>query len=140
MPEYLSPGVYVEEVDAGPKPIEGVSTSTTGAVGITMRGPTSGKPVLVTSFADFTRQFGGFVAEPDDASLVNKWALDAGEGGRWGYFPLSARVWTARSPTTPPRPMTPSHSKPSSACRPARKSKSSRAGALSRTPPIRRAM
>src|ERR1017187_1188910 len=91
MPEYLSPGVYVEEVDAGPKPIEGVSTSTTGAVGITMRGPTSGKPVLVTSFADFTRQFGGFVAEPDDASLVNKWALDAGEGGRWWYFPLSVK-------------------------------------------------
>ncbi len=27
MPQYLSPGVYVEEVDAGPKPIEGVSTS-----------------------------------------------------------------------------------------------------------------
>ena len=25
MPEYLSPGVYVEEIDAGPKPIEGVS-------------------------------------------------------------------------------------------------------------------
>ena len=31
MPEYLHPGVYVEEVDAGPKPIEGVSTSTAGA-------------------------------------------------------------------------------------------------------------
>ncbi len=48
MPEYLSPGVYVEEVDSGPQPIEGVSTSTTGFVGMTMRGPTSGPPVLVT--------------------------------------------------------------------------------------------
>ena len=28
MPEYLSPGVYVEEVDRGPKPIEGVGTTT----------------------------------------------------------------------------------------------------------------
>ena len=28
MPEYLSPGVYVEEVDTGNKPIEGVATST----------------------------------------------------------------------------------------------------------------
>lgn len=91
MPEYFSPGVYVEEVDAGPKPIEGVSTSIAGAVGVTLRGPTTGKPVLVTSFADFTRQFGGFVPEPDEASLVNKWALDAAEGGRWWYFPLSVK-------------------------------------------------
>jgi phage tail sheath protein FI len=91
MAEYLSPGVYVEEVDAGPKPIEGVSTSTTGAVGVTMRGPTSGKPILVTSFADFRRAFGGFIPEPDDASLVNKWVLDPNEGGQWWQFPLSVK-------------------------------------------------
>jgi phage tail sheath protein FI len=53
--EYLSPGVYVEEIDAGPKPIEGVSTSTAGAAGIHAFRPTSGKPELVTSFADFVR-------------------------------------------------------------------------------------
>ena len=40
MAEYLSPGVYIEEVETGPKPIEGVSTSTTGFVGVTVRGPT----------------------------------------------------------------------------------------------------
>jgi phage tail sheath protein FI len=91
MPEYLSPGVYVEEIDAGPKPIEGVSTSTAGAVGITSRGPTTGKPELVTSFTEFTRIFGGLVSEPADASLVNKWALDSKEGGRWWYFPLSVK-------------------------------------------------
>ena len=34
MPEYLSPGVYVEEIDTGSKPIEGVSTSTCGVVGV----------------------------------------------------------------------------------------------------------
>ena len=62
MPEYLSPGVYVEEVDAGPQPIEGVSTSITGAVGVTVFGPTSGKPILVTSFAEFMQNFGGFLA------------------------------------------------------------------------------
>jgi phage tail sheath protein FI len=60
MPEYLSPGVYVEEVDTGSKPIEGVSTSTTGMVGMTERGPSTGLPVLVTSFADFRRKFGGY--------------------------------------------------------------------------------
>ena len=60
MPEYLSPGVYVEEVDTGSKPIEGVSTSTTGMVGMTKRGPSTGLPVLVTSFADFRRKFGSY--------------------------------------------------------------------------------
>ncbi len=60
MPEYLSPGVYVEEVDTGAKPIEGVSTSTAGMVGMTKRGPIDGLPVLVTSFRDFRRKFGGY--------------------------------------------------------------------------------
>jgi phage tail sheath protein FI len=60
MPEYLSPGVYVEEQPAL-EPIEGVSTSTTGFVGMTVRGPSSGPPTLVTSFPDFTRKFGGFI-------------------------------------------------------------------------------
>lgn len=64
MPQYLAPGVYVEEVDAGPVPIQGVSTSITGAVGVTVQGPTSGKPVLVTSFAEFQKTFGGFVPAP----------------------------------------------------------------------------
>ena len=60
MPEYLAPGVYVEEVPSGNKPIEGVSTSTAGMVGVTARGPVN-DPMLVTSFADFTRKFGGYL-------------------------------------------------------------------------------
>ena len=90
MPEYLSPGVYVEEIDAGPKPIEGVSTSTAGTVGVTSKGPSTGKPELVTSFAEFTRKFGGFLAEPVPA-LFNQWALNATEGGRWWQFALSVK-------------------------------------------------
>ncbi len=35
MAEYLSPGVYIEEFEMGAKPIEGVSTSTVGFVGVT---------------------------------------------------------------------------------------------------------
>lgn len=62
MPEYLSPGVYIEEI-SGLEPIEGVSTSTTGFVGMTVRGPTSGPPTLVTSFPEFTRVFGDFIAD-----------------------------------------------------------------------------
>lgn len=59
MPEYLSPGVYIEEVPAGPVPIEGVSTSTAGMVGLTERGPVA--PRLVTSWIEYERWFGGHV-------------------------------------------------------------------------------
>ena len=60
MPEYLSPGVYIEEV-SGPEPIEGVSTSITGFVGVTQRGPfDTNPPVLVTSFPEFAQIFGGY--------------------------------------------------------------------------------
>jgi phage tail sheath protein FI len=58
MPDYLAPGVYVEEYDSTPS-IEGVSTSIAGFVGATQRGPVGGLPVLVTSLLDFQRQFGG---------------------------------------------------------------------------------
>jgi phage tail sheath protein FI len=61
MPEYLYPGVYVEEIDTGNKPIEGVSTSTVGFLGIAERGPTS--PTLITSFGDYQRAFGRYVKD-----------------------------------------------------------------------------
>ncbi|MTV50352.1 phage tail sheath family protein [Heliobacillus mobilis] len=63
MPEYLSPGVYVEEFDSGAQPLEGVSTSTAGFIGVAQRGPAEGLPQLVTSFADFQRQYGGYLSE-----------------------------------------------------------------------------
>jgi Bacteriophage tail sheath protein len=58
MPEYLSPGVYVEEIPSGSKPIEGVSTSTAGFLGVAERGPEA--PVLVTSWLEYQRWFGGY--------------------------------------------------------------------------------
>jgi phage tail sheath protein FI len=91
MPEYLSPGVYVEERDAGPVPIEGVSTSTCGAVGFTLRGPSVGKPQLVTSYTEFVRTFGGEFPEPAQ-SIVNKWGdITNLEGGKFWQFPLSVK-------------------------------------------------
>lgn len=60
MPEYLAPGVYVEEANTGNKPIEGVSTSTTGLVGVTERGPAN-VPILVTSHGEYRRWFGGYL-------------------------------------------------------------------------------
>jgi phage tail sheath protein FI len=88
MPEYLSPGVYVEEVDAGPKPIEGVSTSTAGAVGVTSRGPDTGKPLLVTSFAEYMRTFGGPIVV--DEVVKATWSGDPEKGEFW-TFPLAVK-------------------------------------------------
>jgi phage tail sheath protein FI len=66
MPEYLSPGVYVEEIDAGPQPIAAVATSTAGVVGVTRRGPD--QPTLITSYGDFVRNYGGPIPLPDETT------------------------------------------------------------------------
>ena len=71
MPEYLAPGVYVEETSFRAKSIEGVGTSTTAFVGPTRKGPfrldddTPEMPELLTSYGDFERIYGGF----DDLAL-----------------------------------------------------------------------
>lgn len=91
MPEYLSPGVYVEEIDAGPRPIASVATSIAGMVGVTARGPVSGKPVLVTSYLDYRQTFGGAVPEPPPG-IRDAWQNQGNpEGGRWWLFPLAVR-------------------------------------------------
>ncbi len=63
MAEYLSPGTYIEEFDSSSNPMEGVSTSVAGFIGVAQRGMTSGLPQLVTSFADFTRKYGSYLSE-----------------------------------------------------------------------------
>jgi uncharacterized protein len=59
MPEYLAPGVYVEETSFRSKSIEGVGTSTAAFVGMASRGPTGIAPPLLTSFSDYERLYGG---------------------------------------------------------------------------------
>jgi uncharacterized protein len=66
MPEYLAPGVFVEEVSFRSKSIEGVPTSTTGFAGLThygpvqyQGGPRATEPRLVTSYVEFERIYGG---------------------------------------------------------------------------------
>lgn len=58
MPEYLAPGVYIEEFEIGARPIEGVSTSTAGFLGQAERGQTV--PRLITSFPEYQRVFGSY--------------------------------------------------------------------------------
>jgi len=82
MPQYLAPGVYVEEVP-GPRTIQGVSTSTAAFIGPTRFGPTSGRPELLTSYADFVRIYGDAVdlAFTDQGRFPNYLAL-----GVKGFF------------------------------------------------------
>ena len=58
MPEYLAPGVYVEEVSFRSKSIEGVSTTTTGFIGPARYGPLDLEPDIITSLGEFKRVYG----------------------------------------------------------------------------------
>jgi hypothetical protein len=75
MPEYLTPGVYVEEIDSGPKPIESVGTAMPAFVGFTEKAEylreidgelvtedLLNKPQLITNWTQFRERFGDFVA------------------------------------------------------------------------------
>ncbi len=77
MPEYLSPGVYVEEFEIGAKPIEGVGTSTAGFLGMTERGPQ--QPRLVTSFAQFMNLYGGYIPDSFTAHSVDGFFKNGGQ-------------------------------------------------------------
>lgn len=109
MPERLTPGVYVEEVSGGAKPIQGVGTSTAAFIGEAARGIPD-RATFVTSFADYERHFGGhrrneagFLAQgvqaffdaggrrayvvrvlPASATAGSSEALDARDNDNWG--------------------------------------------------------
>ncbi|MDO9074815.1 MAG: phage tail sheath subtilisin-like domain-containing protein [Rubrivivax sp.] len=109
MPEYLSPGVYVEEVSFRAKSLEGVPTSTTGMTGLTRygpvwyrRGPSSNAPRLITSFTEFERVYGGLEpTRPDNEERINYLAHAARafflNGGQRLYV---SRVFVQNNPAT----------------------------------------
>ena len=63
MPSALTyPGVYIEEIPSGVRTITGVATSITAFVGRAARGPADAdaeSPVIINSYGDFERNFGG---------------------------------------------------------------------------------
>lgn len=63
MPEYFSPGVYIEEFESGSRPMSGASTSIPGFLGLTAKGHTIGLPKLVTSAAEFKRIYGSYLSK-----------------------------------------------------------------------------
>jgi uncharacterized protein len=60
MPSYLTPGVYVEEVASGARPIQAVGTSTAGLVGIAPNASSHlHTPRAINNWSHFLREFGG---------------------------------------------------------------------------------
>src|SRR3954451_3199225 len=114
MPQYLAPGVYVEEVSSGIKPIAGVGTSTAGFVGAVtddvelplLPGSTdtryplapAAEARLVTSWEAFPRQFGNL--QPGNLTLAH---------AVYGFFNNGgSRCWVARvAPDAPTAARTP---------------------------------
>jgi phage tail sheath protein FI len=105
MPEYLAPGVYVEEVSFRSKSIEGVPTSTTGYAGITRygpvqyaNGPKTSEPRLITSFTEFERVYGGLeeieISGGRTAFLAHAARAFFDNGGKRLYV---SRVFTPRA-------------------------------------------
>ncbi|MEZ5875575.1 MAG: phage tail sheath family protein [Hyphomicrobiales bacterium] len=82
MPEYLAPGVFIEEVERGPKPIEGVATSTAAFIGESERGPL--KPGLVTGYGEYLRLYGDVFADDKYLPFGVKAFFD--NGGRRVYI------------------------------------------------------
>jgi len=78
MPEYLAPGVYMEEFEIGAKPIEGVSTSTAAFLGIAKKGPLD-KPTLITNQQEFVIKFGGHLKESYLAYAVEGFFRNGGK-------------------------------------------------------------
>lgn len=77
MPTYLSPGVYVNEVAAGTRPIEGVGTAVAAFVGLAAKGPDN-QPTLVSNWTQFTETFGDFIPGSYLAHSVYGYFLNGG--------------------------------------------------------------
>src|SRR5688500_9979311 len=100
MPEYLAPGVFVEEVSFRSKSIEGVPTSTTGYVGLAHYGPvqypggpTPTEPRLVTSYVEFERIYGKL----DELSLdIGPWVPYLAHAARAFFLNGGRRLYVSR--------------------------------------------
>ena len=103
MPEYLAPGVYVEEVSFRSKSIEGVGTTTTGFVGPTRYGPLYDPPDVLTSLADFENTYGDGQQLDFDGELIDNYMWQAArafftEGGTRLYV---KRIYQGSGMTEP---------------------------------------
>lgn len=79
MPSTLTyPGIYIEEIPSGVRPIAGVSTSNTAFVGFFSRGPMN-TPVRITSLSEFERVFGGLNTRSEAGYAIQQYYLNGGK-------------------------------------------------------------
>lgn len=97
MPDYKSPGVYVEEVSGGNKPIESASSSIAGFIGEGAVGPLN-EPIPVANWSQFTKHFGGFEHSPHLAQSVYQWFAN---GGGMAFISLVGRPEEAAKEAAP---------------------------------------
>jgi uncharacterized protein len=78
MPATLTyPGIYIEELPSGVRSIIGVATSVTAFVGRAWRGPVD-QPVMLFSYADYERQFGGLWRDSTMSYAVQQFFQNGG--------------------------------------------------------------
>src|SRR5512134_3605710 len=75
------PGVYIQEVSSGVRPIELASTSTAAFVGEAQMGPDQARRII--NWTEFQRYFGGFIADSYLAASVFQYFNN---GGRQCYI------------------------------------------------------
>jgi uncharacterized protein len=101
MLNYQTPGVYVEEVNTGNEPIEGVSTSTVAFLGLAERGPAT--TTLITSFTQYANVFGQAIVNTGPV-LTQPTVATGGagytNGSGNGIFPATVVGGTSSSPAT----------------------------------------
>ncbi len=97
MPQYLSPGVYVEEMEAGSRPIEGVATSIAAFVGLAKTGPVN-TPTLVSNWTQFSQTFGDFL---EDSYLAHAVYGYFNNGGGSAYIVRIGASGDAAAPAIP---------------------------------------
>jgi phage tail sheath protein FI len=107
MPEYLAPGVYIEEVSFRSKSIEGVSTTTTGFIGPTRYGPIDLDNTLLTSLGDFKLVYGDGTQLKFRGDTLHNYMWHAiraffAEGGKRLYVSRVFRRLDAESSGAPP--------------------------------------
>src|SRR5262252_2771156 len=92
MPTYLTPGVYVEEVSSGKKPIEGVGTAVAAFVGLAPGGPVN-VPMRISNWSQFARVFGD-TTTPDNGPFMEGAYL---AHAVYGYFQNGGSLcWVVR--------------------------------------------
>src|SRR5688572_10354788 len=72
------PGVYIEEVPSGVRPITGVATSIAAFIGFFSRGPIN-DATRILSAADFERAYGGLRADSLASYALQQFFLNGGQ-------------------------------------------------------------